>query len=260
MTTRDTAWPAGTPCWIDHMSTDAAKARDFYAALLGWDIEVGPEEVGGYATARVGGRKVAGIMGADALPHPSVWTTYLATDDINKTCEAISAAGGTIVQPAMDVMDLGSMAVAIDPAGATFGLWQSKEHTGVELANESGALTWNEQMSRDYEGSKAFYGSVFGYTFTEMGDGNFKYSMIEVDGNTVGGIGEMPAEVPAEVPGGWRVYLAVDDTDAAIVKAGELGGSALGEPMDMPYGRQADIADSTGARLVIIQIAADAPE
>jgi predicted enzyme related to lactoylglutathione lyase len=242
------------------MSTDAKKAHDFYAELLEWDIEVGPDEVGGYRTARVGGRKVAGIMGADELPHPSVWTTYLATDDIAATCDAITAAGGTIVQPAMDVMDLGKMAVAIDPAGATFGLWEADAHTGVELANAPGSLTWNEQMSRDYEGSKAFYQSVFGYTYTDMGGDGFQYSMIEVDGNTVGGIGALPAEVPAQVPAGWRAYLAVADIDAAIAKVAELGGTAIGEPMDMPYGRQIDVADSTGAMFCMIQIAENPPE
>jgi hypothetical protein len=39
MVTRDTPWPAGTPCWIDLGVTDIPKARDFYRALFGWDIQ-----------------------------------------------------------------------------------------------------------------------------------------------------------------------------------------------------------------------------
>ena len=66
---------------------------------------------------------------------------------------------------------------------------------------------------------------MFGYTYTEIGDGGMQYSTIEVDGNTVGGLGALPAEVPAEVPPHWRVYFAVDDADAAVEKAVELGGS-----------------------------------
>jgi predicted enzyme related to lactoylglutathione lyase len=255
MTTRDTPWPPGTPCWVDNMSTDAAAAREFYTELFGWSIEVGGEETGGYGLAKVEGHNVAGIMGTDALPHPPVWTTYLATADCAATCEAITAAGGTVVSPTMDVMDLGAMAVAIDPTGATFGLWQAKAHTGVELANEPGALTWNEQMSRDYEAAKAFYAAVFGYTYTEIGDGGFQYASIEVDGNTVGGLGGLPADVPAQVPAHWRAYLAVADTDVAVAQALALGGAVLSPPVDMPYGRHADIADPNGAAITVIAIA-----
>jgi uncharacterized protein len=259
MTTRDTPWAPGTPCWVDNMSTDAASARAFYSALFGWDVVVGGEETGGYALGTVDGKNVAGIMGADELPHPPVWTTYLATADAAATCEAIAAAGGTVVAPAMDVMDLGVMAVAIDPTGATFGIWEAKAHTGVQLANEPGALTWNEQLSRNYEVAKAFYASVFGYTYTEMGDGDVQYAMVEVDGETVGGIGSLPADVPPMVPAHWRAYIAVDDADAAVAKAVELGGSVITEPMDMPYGRHADVADPNGATFTVIKMAEAAP-
>src|SRR4051794_19007980 len=99
MTTRDTAWPPGTPCWIDLMTTDQPAARDFYAALFGWDIEVGPEETGNYATASIGGHSVAGIGGMMGLDHPPVWNTYLATTDADVTSKAIEAAGGSIMAP-----------------------------------------------------------------------------------------------------------------------------------------------------------------
>jgi uncharacterized protein len=49
--TRDTRWPAGTPCWVDVSVDDVPKAVAFYEALFGWDIQVGGPEVGGYAIA-----------------------------------------------------------------------------------------------------------------------------------------------------------------------------------------------------------------
>jgi len=39
--TRDTRWPAGTPCWVDVSADDVPKAIAFYQALFGWDIELG---------------------------------------------------------------------------------------------------------------------------------------------------------------------------------------------------------------------------
>ena len=34
------------------------------------------------------------------------------------------------------------------------------------MANEPGSLCWNENMSRDFAGNKAFYQAVFGYDST----------------------------------------------------------------------------------------------
>ena len=46
MATRDTAWSAGTPCWAD-LGADVDKARTFYSALFGWEVEqLEPVEMG----------------------------------------------------------------------------------------------------------------------------------------------------------------------------------------------------------------------
>lgn len=253
MTTRDTAWSPGTPCWVDLMTPDQEAARAFYGALFGWQIDVGPEETGYYGMASVDGRNVAGIGGMMGMDHPPVWNTYLATADADATSKAVEAAGGSVVAPAMDVMDFGRMAFAQVPSGGVFGYWQAGTHTGVGLANEPNSLSWNEFMTRDYAGAKDFYAQVFGYTYTDMSGDGFEYSMIEVDGNTVGGIGGLPAEVPAHVPPHWRIYFAVDDCDAAAAKVTELGGAVHSPPRDMPYGRHADVADPQGAMFSLIK-------
>ena len=69
-----------------------------------------------------------------------------------------------VLMEPFDVMDVGRMAVAADPGGAVFGVWQARMHTGIGVANEPGSLTWNENMSRNFDGNKAFYQAVFGYT------------------------------------------------------------------------------------------------
>jgi predicted enzyme related to lactoylglutathione lyase len=253
MTVRDTPWTPGTPCWIDLMTPDQEAARAFYSALFGWQIDVGPEETGYYGMASIEGRSVAGIGGMMGMDHPPVWNTYLATADADATSKAVEQAGGSVIAPAMDVMEFGRMAFAQLPSGGVFSYWQAGTHNGVALANEPGSLSWNEFMTRDYPGAMDFYAAVFGYTYTDLGGGEFNYSTIEVDGNTVGGIGELPAEVPAEVPPHWRVYFAVDDCDAAVAKLSELGGAVHRPPQDMPYGRHADVADPQGAMFSLIK-------
>jgi predicted enzyme related to lactoylglutathione lyase len=254
MTVRDTPWPPGTPCWVDLMTTDLDAARLFYEGLFGWQLgDTGPDG-GGYLMAYVDDKSVAGLgpMMQDQN-HPSVWTTYLASTDAAATADKVSSAGGTVLAPAFDVLDVGVMSIAQDPTGGTFGIWQAKKHIGAALANEPNTLTWNEFMTRDYDAAKSFFTDVFGYTYTDMSSDGFSYSTIEVDGTTVGGIGALPADVPAEVPAHWRVYFAVDDADDAVNEAVRLGGSVLRPAADMPYGRNADLADAQGAAFSVIK-------
>lgn len=259
MTERDTPWPPGTPCWVDLMTSDIDAARLFYEGLFGWQLSVGGPETGGYTMAEIDHRPVAGIAPMQpGMQHPSVWTTYLATADAAATAEAITAHGGTVVSPPFDVLDIGAMAVVKDPTGATFGLWQAGKHLGAGLANVSNTLTWNEVMTRDYSAARDFYAAVFGYTYTDLGSGDFQYATIEVGGNTVGGIGVLGSDVPADVPAHWRTYFAVDDADEAVDAVVRLGGSVLRPAQDMPYGRHADVADPQGAAFAVLKPAAPA--
>jgi uncharacterized protein len=252
MVERNTPWPPGTPSWVDLMTPDPESARGFYSELFGWEFDVGGEEAGFYAIAKLRGREIGGLGPMQEGMQRPVWSTYLESADLDATVQKVRDAGGTILAGPMDVMDFGRMAVFADPTGAVAGLWQSGRNTGMQLANEPGAVTWNEVMTRDFERGKQFYADVFGYTYTDMGDGGFQYATIELDGRTVGGIGALPAEVPEEVPAHWRVYFAVDNCDDAVDHLVKLGGSVTRPAEDMPYGRWADVTDPHGAAFSVI--------
>ena len=253
MVMRDTPWLAGTPCWADVTVTDVPKAIIFYQALFGWDIESGGPETGGYSVCHKNGRVVAGLRPSFGPPGAlPTWTTYLAADDADAVAAAIRAAGGQLLVEPTDVTDSGRMAVAVDTAGAAFGLWQGGTTTGIRLANETGSLTWNEHLSRDYDASKAFYRAVFGYDYQDVSDGAFRYAMLMIDGREVGGIGQYPDGTPEGAPAVWSAYFAVDDTDAAVARVGELGGSIVQPVRDSPYGRIAVVADNQGAVFTVI--------
>ena len=255
MVTRDTRWPAGTPCWVDVSVDDVPKAIAFYQALFGWDIQVGAPEVGGYSIAHLDNRIVAAVSPKYGPPEaPSAWTTYLATDDVDATADKIKGAGGQLLAGPMDVMSEGRMAIALDTAGAVFGLWQGGNTTGVGLADVPGTLSWNEHMSRDFHASKAFYQAVFGYEYQDMSAEGFKYAALMVDGHEVGGLGEYPEGTPQETPAAWSVYFAVADADAAVAKAAELGGTVVQPVRDSPYGRIGVVADNHGAVFSLIKL------
>jgi predicted enzyme related to lactoylglutathione lyase len=252
MVTRDTPWPAGTPAWADVTVDDVPAATAFYQGLFGWDIELGPPESGGYAICHKNGQIVAGLSPKFGPGEtPAVWTTYLAADDTDATAAKIRAAGGHLLVEPVDIMDSGRMALAADSTGAVFGLWEGRATSGIGLANETGALTWNEHMSGDFDAAKAFYRAVFGYDYQDVSEGGFRYAMLLVDGREVGGIGQHP-ENAAPASAGWWTYFAVDDTGAAVNLVAELGGSIVRPIRDSPYGRIAIVADNQGAVFSVI--------
>ena len=101
MTTRDTPWPDGTPCWADLGAPDIQKAREFYSDVFSWTVHPGGPETGGYSVAELNGRGVAGI-GPKMSPAqaPTMWMTYLATADAHATAAKIKGAGGQLVTDA----------------------------------------------------------------------------------------------------------------------------------------------------------------
>ena len=255
MTTRDTAFAPGTPCWVDLFSADVDKAKVFYTNIFGWTFEDSGEEFGGYVSFFSDGHAVGGVMqNAPDSGIPDVWSTYISTEDVNATVTAATEAGAQVIVPAMEVSDLGSMAVLADPAGAAFGLWQPGAHLGFGKYNEPNSVTWNETHSKDFAASTSFYSTVFGWELEKTSDiDDFRYYTGQVDGEPVAGVMDSSAFLPAEVPSHWAVYFSVADVDAALTKVVELGGSIVRPAEDTPFGRIADVTDPTGAMFKLHQ-------
>jgi predicted enzyme related to lactoylglutathione lyase len=246
----------GVPSWIDLGSPDPQTAADFYSALFGWECPEGPPETGGYRVCTIGGVPVAGL-GPSQNPGPPVWATYVNVESADAVCELISAHGGTAIVPPMDVMDFGRMAVYADPIGAVFSVWQPGTHPGAGLVNEPGTLSWNELLTTDVAASIAFYSAVFGWGAVTNGEGAGAYTEWQVGGRSIAGMMLKPPMMPAEVPPHWGVYFAVADTDNAVARVAELGGSVMMPPTDIEPGRFAVVADPTGAAFNVIAMAAD---
>ncbi len=259
-----TSYEAGTPCWVDIASPDLGASVDFYGGLFGWDVPETEtsEQTGGYRQALKGGRPVAGMMPQMQEGQPSAWTTYVSVGDAAATAAAVTDAGGTVLAEPMEVMDLGTMAIFADSAGAVFGVWQPGSFVGAGLVNDPGALAWNELNSRDLAGAKEFYGAVFGWSFRDddMGEAG-TYTTISLGENMVGGILDMNSRgVPDVVPPHWQVYFGVEDTDAALETAKRSGGGVMVEPMEVPAGRFAILTDPHGASFAAISLSAGATQ
>lgn len=250
MPTHDTAWPAGTPCWIDYSAVDIEAAKAFYGAALGWTFTEGQPQFGGYLTCQTRGLAVAGMVPRMDAETPPAWTTYFASDDANATVAAIDAAGGTVIAAPMDVMSLGRMAIALDPQGNGFGVWQAGDHTGVELYNEPGGLVWNDAAVVDPAAAQTFYGAVFGWNFDrmDMPGGPPDYATFNTEGRPLGGIfrGEAGST-------GWGTCFSVASTDDTVAAVESGGGTVSMPAMDMPFGRFAGLLDPWGGAFTVMQ-------
>jgi len=249
-----TRYEPGMPCWVDVQSPDIAASTAFYEGLFGWTAEDQGEEAGHYTMFKLRGLDVAALGPLQSEGVPPVWTTYLASDDVDATAKQAEAAGGTVFVPPFDVFDSGRMTVIADPAGAVFGVWQAKEHIGARLVRETNTLLWNELASRDLDTALKFYETVFGITVNEvaMGPDDAIYRELRVGGDAVGGAMAIGDDWPAEIPSHWMTYFAVDDTDATAARAKALGGNVNAEPFEIPVGRMAVLSDPGGAHFSVL--------
>ncbi len=253
MPTRETA-PVGAPCWVDLMTPDTGRSREFYCELFGWEAEEPAAEFGGYFNFTFRGARVAGCMGNQpGEDGPGVWSVYLATDDAGKTLDAATARGGQILVPATAVADLGTMAVVADPGGAGIGVWQPGRHPGFGIHGESGAPAWFELLTRDYQAAVGFYRDVFRWDTHVVSDTpEFRFTTLRHGDGWLAGIMDASGFLPEGVPAHWAVYFGVDDADEALAEITSLGGSVLSPAEDTPYGRLATAADPTGAQFKLV--------
>jgi uncharacterized protein len=115
-----------------------------------------------------------------------------------------------------------------------------------------GAFCWNELGTTDAEAAKKFYTELLGWTLKAGQVEAMVYNEIVVNGQAVGGIYQMGPEFGG-APSHWMPYVAVDDVDASVKRAEELGGKVCVPPSDIPnVGRFSVITDPTGATISLL--------
>jgi uncharacterized protein len=264
---------AGVPCWVDTRQPDAQAAVAFYGGLFGWQFEqvLPPGSPGTYSIGRLRGGDVAAVASQpEGAPPVPAWNTYIWVESADETVSKVRDAGGRVVMDPFDLLAAGRMAVCTDPEGAAFCLWQAKQHRGAQIVNEPGSLNFNSLNTRDAEGAKAFYGSVFGWEtlslgggaemwrlpgygdFLEQRDPDLRKRMAETAAapegfeDVVATLNPITDDQP-DVHPYWSVTFAVDDADATAETAANLGGQVVVAPFDAPWVRMTVITDPQGA-------------
>jgi hypothetical protein len=111
-----------------------------------------------------------------------------------------------------------------------------------------GSPCWADLWTSDVEGSRKFYGELFGWEGQEPSPEFGGYFMFTRDGAPVaGGMGDMP-DMPAQNV--WKIYLATDDIAKTVGAAEAQGAQIVSPPMPVAdLGTQAVLTDPTGAHL-----------
>ena len=235
--------------WHEHVSTEPAKAQEFFKQLFGWEYEVfKPGEVD-YAIITSGGQMHGGFP---QVPEgtPSHWVGNVQVESVDDTIAKAKSAGGSVIVDPMDIPEVGRYAVIRDPQGGVVAAFQPAGDGPMG----QGVFVWDELGASDADASERFYGAVVGWTTKDMGPDYGGYKLFQRGSDDENGVGGLMANQDSSQPTSWHPYVAVEDVDATLTKTKELGGSVVLDAMDVPnVGRLAVIQDPTGAVLGVIK-------
>ncbi|MFF4017828.1 VOC family protein [Streptomyces sp. NPDC001843] len=235
---RASVYGEGVPCWVDAQLPDVAAGERFYGELFGWAFE---EAYGTSVWARLEGEPVAALAPKTDGRMPTVWTVYFATPDAEALCRRITVAGGQVVMAPLRLGDLGTAALAADPGGAVFGLWQPGRHPGFVRRHAPGTFVWAELYTRDTERANDFYGGLF------------HDALFGTDAEPDFGRAPVSDVFPAEMPPHFLVHFRVDDLQDALGAVQRLGGRVQAGPFEASYGTVAVVTDNQGASFALLR-------
>jgi len=237
----------GTFCWVELTTTDAAAAKNLYNKLFGWeyvDNPMGPDMV--YTMCTLGGKTAGALYEAHDPNNPPHWGLYIRVESADAAAAKAKDLGGSVIIEPFDVAEHGRMADIADPTGATFNVWEPKQHIGYQVTGVPGTHCWSELLVPDTSKAKAFYTGLFGWVADEsMG----YYTMFKQTGAAMAlaGMMGMTPEM-GSMPARWTPYFYVENADASAEIAKANGARILHGPEDVPgMVRFAVVMDASGA-------------
>jgi predicted enzyme related to lactoylglutathione lyase len=216
---------------LTHISVrtpDPLRAEQFYRAVLGWAVVDGRVPT---ATPSVGVWTSA---------EPTVLCVY-AVDDLDAARARINAAGGTAGEPRQE--SYGLRADCADDQGVPFAVHEvdGVGERGPEHGRQPGDLAYLTLEAVDSAKARAFYASVFGWSFAPgtIADGWQVEDTVPMTG--LSGGHDRAAAVPM-----WRVA----DIERAVAAVRAAGGTAT-DPQRQPYGVTSECRDDQGSRFYL---------
>ena len=118
----------------------------------------------------------------------------------------------------------------------------------------SGKLIWFDLLTNNVDAAKQFYGSVFGWTFSDVPDSQRRFSVISIGNERIGGIFQPASPAAAGRPAHWLTFISVPDVDATARYAKSNGGQILAGPTSVPArGTHLVMRDPQGALFGVLK-------
>jgi predicted enzyme related to lactoylglutathione lyase len=262
--------------WYELLADDPHTAKTFYEAVVGWAITLDAMPVAdpdtAYAlVANADGGMTGGMLtitaemkAAGARP---AWVGYIGVDDCAATLEQVTAQGGSVLMP-LTTLDVGTMAMVMDPSGAPFYIMTPTPREGATGASTAydrhmmGRCGWNELFTKDQPQAVDFYTTLFGWTLPgamDMGDfGTYQFIANDGTEDAMGAIMTCPPHVPFPH---WNHYFRVGDILTAKAAIEAHGGQVVHGPMEVPGGEWVlNGVDPQGAHFCLVGTNAAAKE
>jgi predicted enzyme related to lactoylglutathione lyase len=229
--------------WYELLTSDADAAQAFYGPLVNGRIAESQMPGMDYRIIHAGESPIGGLMAispemAEHGARPT-WLGYILVDDVDKCVESIEHGGGKTVMPAMDIPEVGRIAMVADPQGAPFYIMKPAPSDYESLAfaydvPRDGHCAWNELVTSDQTTAWHFYGVRFGWLKDgEMDMGPMgTYDFIR-HGHMLGAV---MTGTPEMGPPHWNQYFRVPDIDVAVKTIEAGGGKVIHGPMEIPGG------------------------
>jgi uncharacterized protein len=191
-----------------------------------------------------------------------IWLGYINVDDVDRKVASIEEAGGKALMPAMDIPNVGRIALVADPQGAPFYVMKpvppegrENEPSDVFSPDKLGRCAWNELSTSDPAAALDFYTTQFGWEkgdvmpMGEAGD----YQFINQGGRMIGAIFPATAGTFKDEQPHWRYYFRVPSVSTAKTAAEQAGGTIKVGPMEVPGGDYIIIGtDPQGAEFALV--------
>jgi predicted enzyme related to lactoylglutathione lyase len=254
------ALPLGRFVWHDLMTPDVAKAKQYYADLLGWtykDADMG--EAGTYSMIHVAGTEWGGFVHlGQEYPDAPHWISYVTVPDVDAATAAAEKLGGKAKVPGVDIPSVGRFAVIESPTGATISPYKPLVSQGDPASSgANGTFAWHELLAKDTQAEGKFFCAIFGWRIEEVPMGRegaqgtyFLFKRLDT-GTDAGGMLAKPGD---DGRSEWLPYIQVASADATAARTAELGGKVWVKPTDIAnVGRFTVTSDSTGALIAFLQ-------
>jgi len=121
-----------------------------------------------------------------------------------------------------------------------------------------GKFVWNDLLTKDLPAARAFYASMFGWTFREQTREGRPYLIAELEGKPVAGLLDVHDMKDADPQ--WVSFVSVPDVDALVKQVTDAGGKVLVAARAVKVGgRAAVVADPQGAPLGVARLTGGDP-